>query len=622
MSEQRTSSPPTAGELAALRKVVALTESQIATICALIETLIEDLKKTSVEQRQLEAELETRRQSLLEWTRSRDILAKAHLHLTSRVQSPYHVAHIREKSANPPTATPSDDELAQKLVEQDSNDTNVIRVSMDVRESTISVLRSRIAALEEDIKGCKAAYSHTNAMIASQASHKDQLQVLLGQYKSRLHPLIRLPDTCLQDIFLHVVQLSWEGWKRTYQSISVLEDIQFTRYMTDPMFALTAVCHRWRTVATHTPELWSKFIMIFGKPKHADSRLAHYVRLLRNRELSILIMFPGKSDIQSLEIIKSRNVKLATLVLFVPRSRHNTEQAMKILPSPRSLILLAFDVDFLPMSLPQELLSRTEELYTEGCHMTTELPAPTLQRLELSLENLWPSTPPLHCIPSFLQNCPQLHYLSIWCQTSPGILDFSAQPLSLLVSPGVCESVTYLQIPAMALCGPLKALRTSFTLPNLVHLSLLQFLNEGSDLQSWSNFCRLNGGKVKRLDLDVPRRAYLSQWSRSNPFLPDNLELEFTQHLYCLTGINYLSVHALYVHLLMLALAKDVNPKTEEGRKPLLVPNMEICEIRQVNDSAVRPLIEKVFSCWSETRNIKEGNEATGQRVATTVLWT
>ena len=619
MSEQRASSPPTAGELAALRKVVALAESQIATICALIETLSEDLQKTSEEQRHLEAELESRRQSLLEWTRSRDILAKAHLHLTSRVQSPYHVAHIREKSANPPTATPSDDELAQKLVEQESNDTNAIRVSIDMRESTISVLRSRIAALEEDIKGRKAAYSHTNVMIASQTSHKDHLQVLLGQYKSRLHPLMLLPDTCLQYIFLRVVQFSWE---RIYQKATALKQIQFTPYITDPMFALTAVCHRWRTVATHTPELWSKFILIDGKPNHADSRLSHYVRLLRNRELSILIMFPGKSDIQSLEIIKSSNMKLGTLVLFLSRSRDNTEQAMKILPSPRSLILLDASNHFLPISLPQELLSRTEELYTERCHMTTELPAPTLQRLELSLERLWPSTPPMHCIPSFLRNCPQLHYLSIWCQTTRGMSDFSAQPLSLLVSPGVCEPVTYLQIPAIALCGPLKALQTSFTLPNLIHLSLLQFLKEGSDLQSWSNFCQLNGGKVKRLDLDVPRRPYLYQWSRRNPPLPNNTELEFTQHLYCLKGIKYLSVHALYVHLLMQALAKDVKAKTGEGRKPLLVPNMEICEIRQVKDSTVRPLIEKVFSCWSQARNIKEGNEATGQRVAATVLWT
>ena len=621
MSERRASSPPTAGELAALRKVVALTESQIATICAMIETLTEDIKKTSKERRQLEAELETRRQSLLEWIRSRDILAKAHLHLTSRVQSPYHVAHIREKSASPPTATPSNDELAQKLVEQESNDSSAIRVSMDMRESTISVLRSRIAALEEDIEGCKAAYYHMNAMIASQASHKDQLQFLLGQYKSRLHPLIRLPDTCLQDIFLHVVQLSWEGWKRTYQSISVPEAIQFTGYMTDPMFALTAVCHRWRTVATHTPELWSKFITIFGKPKHATSRLAHYVRLLRNREMSILIMFLGESDVKSLGIIKSSNVKLDTLVLFVSESRHNTEQAMKNLPSPRTLILLDLENDFLPISLPQELISRTEELYAENCHVTAEFTAQALQRLELIIWQLWPSTTPRNYIPSLLQNLPQLHDLSIQCRkTIGGSMDF--QPLSLFVLPGVCESVTYLQIPLSALYEPMTALQTSFRLPNLVHLSLLNFLEEGSNLHSWSNFCQLNGGKIKRLDLDPRRTPYMRPWvSHLHPIFPENLQLEFAQHLVCLRGIKYLSVHALYVDLLMLAMTKDVKAKTGEGRKPLLVPNMEICEISQVKDSAVRPLIEKVFSCWSQARNIKEGNEATGQRVAATVLW-
>ena len=621
MSKRRVSSPPTAGELAALRKVVTLTETQISTFSALIETLSEDLMKTSEEQRQLEGELATRRQSLLEWTQSRDFLIKAHLHLTSRVQPPSYVAHIREKSANPPTATPSDDELAQKLVEQESNDINAIRVSMDMRESTISVLRSRIAALEEDIEGCKAAYSHTNAMVASQASHKDHLQVLLGQYKSRLHPLMLLPDMCLQDIFLHVVHLSWEGWKRLCQGLAAHEDMPFTRYMTDPMFALTAVCHRWRTVATHTPELWSKYITIPGKQKHDASRLSHYIRLLRNRELSILIMFLGLCDIQSLRIIKSSNVKLDALVLFFFASRHDTEQAMKILPSPRTLILLDLANDFLPISLPQELLSRTEALYTEDCHVTTEFTLPALQRLELFLGNLWPSTTPLHYIPSFLQNSPQLHYLSIRCQTTCGN-PLDPQPLLLLVSPGACESVTYLQIPLMALCGPLKALQTSFALPNLVHLSLLKFLEEGSDLQSWSNFCRLNGGKIKRLDLDTHRRQYLYAVSRSNPLLPKNLHLKFAQHLDRLTGIQYLSVHASYAHLLMLVLLTDISAKKDEGREPILLPNMEICEISSVKDSAVRPRFEEVFSSWSKARNTKEGNEAYGQNAVATVLWT
>ncbi len=614
MSERRASSAPTAGELAALRKVVALTESQISTSRALVEMLSEDLEKTSEEQRQMEAELGTRRQSLLEWTRSRDLLTKAHLCLISRVQPQSHVAHISKQSFNP-TATPSDDELARKLVEQESNDINAIEVSIDMRESTISVLRSRIAVLEGDIAGCKAAYSHTNSMIASQTSHMDQLQVLLGQYKSRLQPLILLPDTCLQAIFLHVVQLSWD---RIRQRVSAPEEM---KYMTDPMFTLTAVCHRWRTVATHTPELWSKYIIARGKQNHAASRLAHYVCLLKNRELSILIMFPRVGGVQSLEIIKSSNVKLDTLILFVFEYRGHIGQAMKILPSPRTLMLLDFQSDFLPISLPQELLSRTEELFAEDCHVTLEFPAPMLQRLELFLEFIRPPTTPMHYIPSLLQNIPQLHYLSIQCRTTPGD-PIDLQPLPLLVSTGVCEAVTCLQIPLMALCGSLKALQTSFMLPNLVQLSLLEFLLEGSDHRSWGNFCRLNGGKIKRLDLDPRWRPYIHTWAfRRNPLLPEKPELELAQHLSHLPGIKYLSIRPFYAHPLMLALLTDDSAKKGEGGESLLLPNMEILEIRGVEISADRATFEGAFGSWSKARNIKQENAASGQHVVATVRW-
>lgn len=618
MSERRVSaSPPTAGEVAALRKVVALTETQISTICALIATLSEDLEKTSVEQRQLEAELAARRQSLLEWTRSRDLLAKAHLGLITRAQSYSHVAYIREKPANPnPTATPSDDELTRKLVEQDSNDIDAIRVSMDMRALTISILRSRIMVVEEEIAGCQAAYSHTSSMIASEASHKDQLHDLLGRYKSRLNPLILLPDPCLQDVFLYVVQLAWEAC-RGLEVICYVPKAR-RKYVINSVFVLTAVCHRWRTVATHTPELWSKYMKIFSQPGHAASRLAHHVRLLKNRELSILVLL-DESDIQSLEIIKSSNVKLDTLVLLFFEDRDYTERAMKILPSPRILALIDLENDFLPISLPQELLSRTEWLYTRDCHVTIEFTAPTLQGLKLLLERIKPSTTPRQYIPTLLQNIPQLRYLIIQCQTTRGDL-IDPQPLPLLVSPGACESITCLQIPLMALCGPLKALQTSFTLPNLIRLSLSKFLQEGSDHQSWGNFCQLNGGKIKHLDLDP---HFMHPFGlRRNPLLPDKPELEVAQHLNRLAGIKHLSLHAFFVHPLMLALLTDDSAKKDEGREYLLLPNMEICKIRGVESSAVKARFEEAFSSWSKARKIKEEHEASGQHVVPTVLWT
>ena len=561
----------------------------------------------------MEAELASRRYSLLEWIQSRDRLSKALQCLNLGSQSRLLVAHTLEKAANP-TATPSGDELAQKLIEQDNSDINATRVSIDMREATISVLRSRIAVLEEDIAGCKGASSHIKSMIALQASHEHQLQVLLRQYKSRLNPLIQLPDTCLRDIFLHVIQLSWEKWEKGFEGFDI--DFLFTRYSDDPMFAVTAVCHRWRTVATQTPELWSKFLMT--GPTHIASRFAHYIRLVKDRELSILIDPLGLPDVQSLEIVKSSGVKLDTLVFITFKlSKYCMKQAMRILPSPRILMLLDFERDFLPTSLPRDLLSRTEELYTLRCHATTDFTAPMLRRLELNLESINPLTTPLHYISSLLQNLPQLNYLSILCQTTPGALPGSQLP-SLLVSPGVCESVTCLRIPYMALCGPLEGLQASFTLPNLVRLSLLRFLQDGSDLQSWSNFCGLNGGKINRLDLETSPKA-----PRDKTLSPKKLEFKLIKHINCLPGVKYLSLHACLMRSLKQVLLKDFCGRRGKRGDRLLVPNVETCEIRcAVNDSAARTRFEDIFSSWRETRNIEGESEATVQYDVVTVLWT
>jgi hypothetical protein len=607
MSELRASSPPTPDELAALREVIALTEPQISTTRALIVTLNGRLKNTAEKQRQLDAELATRRQSLLEWTQSTDLLSKFLQSLNSRAQSRPHVAHIRETAANP-TATPSDDELAQRLVEQDNNVINAIRVSMDARESTLPILRSRIAVIEEDIAGCKRVSSHTKSMIALQASHKDQLQVLLAQHKSRLHPLILLPDTCLEDIFLHVVRLSWENWGTLFNAFDFSNTI---RCSTDPAFDLTAVCHRWRTVATHLPDLWSRIIML-GSPTHAASRIAHYVRLVKDRALCILTSssWLEVGGTKSFEIIKSSTVKVDTLMLGFSEGRYPIEQAMKVLPSPRLLVLRDFRKGRSRTPLPQELLSRTERLCTLGCLATTEFTVPTLQRLELCLEDIKSLTPPITYIPSLLRNLPRLHFLSIQCQTA-GSAPMSPQPPSLLVSPGVCESITHLEIPIMALCGPLKALRNLFTLPNLVRLSLLKFLQEGSDLQSWREFCLVNGGKISRLDLDTTfRKTVLSLTGHA---------FEFAQHLHHLPGVKYLSLHACLVHLLVAALLLDVKRK---GGDRLMAPNMKTFEIYHVEKSAVRAHFEEVLSTWNEARNTREQNEASGQHGIATVLWT
>jgi hypothetical protein len=610
MFELRASLPPTPGELAAMREVIALTEPQISAISALLATLNGRLENTAEEQRQLETELATRRQSLLEWTQSRDLLSKFLQSLNSRAQSRPYVAHICEKTANP-TAMPSDDELTQRLVEEDNNDINAIRVSMDTRGSTIPLLRSRIAVLEEDIAGCKRVSSHTKSMMALQASHKDLLQDLLSQHKSRLHPLMLLPDVCLGDIFLHVVQLSWEEWGWVFDAFGVMNRI--TSYQSDPVFALTAVCHRWRTVATHLPDLWSRIIML-GSPTHAASRISHYVSLVKDRALCILT-FPSwleEGDIRSFEIIKSSTLKVDSLILGLLEDRYSIEQAMKVLPSPRHLILRDFREGHPPTPLLQELLSRTERLRALSCLVTTESTVPTLQSLELCLDT-GTLAPPMTYIPSLLQNLPRLHSLSIKCQTA-GSAPMNPQPASLLVSPGVCESVTHLEIPIMALCGPLKALRNVFTLPNLVRLSLLKFLQEGSDLQSWREFCLVNGGNINRLDLDAePTELQKIRLSRRKP------ACKVTQHLRHLPGVKYLSLHACLVHLLVAALLLDVKRK---GGDRLMAPNMKTFEINHVGKSVIRARFEEVLSSWNEARNIREKNEATGEHGIATVFWT
>jgi chromosome segregation ATPase len=249
MSEQSASSTPTPDELTALRELVALTKSQISSINDLV---VAGLDKMSEKRSQLEAELATRRQSLVEWMRSRDVLSKTLQGLTLRARSDPHMAHVHNLRLTNPTATPSDAELAQKLVEEENRDLDAIRAAIDTRESYISVLRSRVAVLEENIAACSATSSHIESMIALQVPHKNRLQALLGQYKSRLHPLLQLPEGTLRDIFLQVVQLSREEWKRR---ISI--DIGFlawkwpSTYPSDPALALTAVCHRWRNLGTH-----------------------------------------------------------------------------------------------------------------------------------------------------------------------------------------------------------------------------------------------------------------------------------------------------------------------------------------------------------------------------------
>lgn len=164
--------PPPYPDLAKLQKVRDLTGSQISTTSALIESLNEYLEKTTEDQRRLDAELLTWRQSLLEWIQSRDRVLRAFQCLDPH------------GAANPTSTSP----CAQELVEQDNNVINTILESMETRELTISHIRSRISTLEEGIVTCKRESSNAKSMIALQASHKE---ALLEQYTS-LPPVPRI----------------------------------------------------------------------------------------------------------------------------------------------------------------------------------------------------------------------------------------------------------------------------------------------------------------------------------------------------------------------------------------------------------------------------------------------
>ena len=616
MAKRSALRPPTRNELATLPDLIALTESQILSASALIVTLSAELEKTNERHGQLEAELLTRRQLLIEWARSRDFLSKTLQELTLIAQLRPHVQNSHHTPASP-TTTLSDGELALQLVDQDSNDIEAIRTSLETRELTISVLRSRVAVLEEDIAVCEAVSSHTKSMLTSQVSHQDQLQSLLVQYTSRLHAPLRLPDKVLREIFLYAAQLSWEHWKSTLTKIwSILGVFRLTTFPRYPTIALTAVCHRWRTIAVDTPELWSKIIICDRNENYSLRRLAHYIDLAKDRPLSVLagILSPkGEFNIPALELVKYTDVKLDTLILPLSKHRHYAEQAMKILPSPRHLFLWDRSGNFLPTSLPQEFLTRTEELYAQRCRATIEFTAPVLRRFKLNIDGIHTSGITMRYIPSLLQRLPHLDYLSIQYETASS-LRMNSQPPSLIVSPGVCESLTWLEIPLMALRGPLEGLQTSFRLPNLARLSLVSFLQEGSDLQAWRNFYRLNGGKIRRLDL----HAHF----RDGTFPLEECGSELAEHLRDLASIRHLSLPACFVYSVTLTMLMKIMITKGKGKEGLLVPNMEICEIRgTLKDTTAKARVEDFLRSWSQARN-DNGNDETAAQHGVEVLWT
>ena len=608
MSIRRASLLPTADELAVVRNLVVSTESQISSIDALLVTFTNKLKSTNEKQQELEAELPTRRRLLLEWTQRKDRLSDTPI-LRPRPFLAHALGVYR-------TAMPPDDGWARRPVAQEKKDIDTTHLSMDTCEATIADLRSRVAVLEEGIAHCEAAASHIKLMMALQSPHKDQLNDLLCQYESRLHPrpLLRLPDKCLRDIFLHVARLCWGRCKGILvgeESHSVVSS-----HECHPALTISVVCYRWREVATHTPELWSTITIGDGRTSQLVDRIVYYIHLAKDRALSIIVTQRPRftrGDIQLLRVFESNKVTLDTLGLTLHSDVPENEEIMKVLPSPRALILQDH-ARFSSVSIPQERLSRMEELTVLGCTATITNTAPMLRRFELNLEHTHHLTPSPQYLPSLLKCLPQLECLSIRCWTKTDSL--SSRPPSLLVSPGACQSVTWLQIPLMALCSAVENLQTSFVLPSLVKLSLLNFLRDGSNLQSWRNFCEVNGGKINHLYLNggVSMHDYPSPLCGQPPRL-------LAWYLQCLPGIKFVSLSVSLVDCFLLALKEDVGVGPGVCKNSSIVPNLEICEIYSlVKTSALRAKIETRLGRWSESRNIRRG-EAPRQCSPVTVLW-
>jgi hypothetical protein len=265
--------------------------------------------------------------------------------------------------------------------------------------------------------------------------------------------------------------------------------------------------------------------------------------------------------------------------------------------------------DFILISLPPDLLSRTEELRAVMCDACPEFTAPTLPRFTLDLEDdAHPRIVPLDYIPSLLRLFPQLDFLSIRCWTNTNF-----PPPSLIVSPGVCQSVTWLQIPLMALPGPLASLQTTFTFPNLM---LLKFLEEGPDLQSWRNFCLLNGGNIHRLDLYGDDQSCLLDET------PDERAFELAEHLHCLACILFLSPSLFLTSSLLKALKENIAANEGKGTRKLLLPNMETCEVyNSVQDPSAMSIAAESLGRWANARNIKRNDEVTGQNGVVRVIW-
>ena len=610
MSKRRASLPPPLDELVVVQELVASIESQISTINALLLTFTTKLKSTHEKQEELGAELPTRRKSLLEWTQSKEILLKTLQGLSLKPPSRL----LEQTLTANRTAMPLDDVLARRLAEREKEDIDAIRVSIDMRDATIADLRSRVTVLEEGIAGCESAASHIRSMIAVQTPHRDRLNDLLRQFKLRLHPVLRLPDTCLQDIFLHVARLCWE--RCTGILLGEEWNSVVSAHECHPALAITAVCYRWRVVGTHTSDLWSKIRIGGGMTSRLVARFAHYIRLANNRALSIIITqwsrFKGR-DIQLLSVFKTKNVKLDSLGIALYSNVYESVAIMRVLPSPRALILQGDSISS-SVSIPQECLSGMENLTVLGCTASIITTAPALRSFELHVEYVTPSTISAQYLPSLLQRLPKLECLIIRCQTVTESL-YSGPP-SLLVEPGVCESVTWLQIPLMALCNAVKGLQDSFVLPNLVKLSLLNFLRDGTDLPSWRSFCGLNGRKIKHLYLSAG-----TPMSDSPSPLHGQYTFEITEHLQCLAGISILSLSASLVDSLLQALMEDMKATQGNSEDSLLVPNMEICEIHSyVKTPDFMEKTEEQLGLWSNARDVMR-DEAAGRCEAVRVLW-
>ena len=164
---------------------------------------------------------------------------------------------------------PSTTSALRELINIEENDLSAARASLVPAMSAVSAAKSRISALQEQLVS-----EQFTLKLAQQTADRIQqrisdLDTSIKERRGFLHPIRRLPDEVLREIFVWRIAKEENARRNAVDAASKLDDpgcwVVFC-----PIIAalnLTAVCKHWREVAHATPRLW-KYIYesLSGQP--------------------------------------------------------------------------------------------------------------------------------------------------------------------------------------------------------------------------------------------------------------------------------------------------------------------------------------------------------------------